>query len=498
MPVNYRSTDYQGGMAGIGQTLASIPGKILEARSMQQGIEASKQSVEASKVDVEKERTMLRELDESIKYNKNINADAYRSAVKDVTATFGEDAAKTLTAPGGLEPSKYIAKLGQDLNKLMKQNGYTDETKIRDFMYSATGQAETAQPFIESQRVSNQEQQRQGLLGGGQSNLTGPTKEAEPGLNDLSNLLSGGDSPASATPTSAASAPSSNLAGGLESSLDPDFFDGLPANIATQIKDELRLSADPGAALTSAMKAKTSFMAAERKLKEEKMKADEAAKRASDLQKQQDDAAMERVRENNKADAASAATTAQNAYTQRTYAMKQPQIDAVTAFDNGLVQLETVSNLMDKKFVGQIDGRVGSVKQKFGMLGDQEAMFRSAIATFENELLKLRSGAAVTESEYERFRKEVANTNVPVDQFVATLKANVTALKNKKSVYLTNLKKAGVDIAGFENDLTPVNTNPGSADASSVIPKVTGASDYNSIPSGSQYYDPNGNLRTKP
>jgi hypothetical protein len=178
--------------------------------------------------------------------------------------------------------------------------------------------------------------------------------------------------------------------------------------------------------------------------------------------------------------------------------MKQPQIDAVTAFDNGLVQLETVSNLMDKKFVGQIDGRVGSVKQKFGMLGDQEAMFRSAIATFENELLKLRSGAAVTESEYERFRKEVANTNVPVDQFVATLKANVTALKNKKSVYLTNLKKAGVDIAGFENDLTPVNTNPGSADASSVIPKVTGASDYNSIPSGSQYYDPNGNLRTKP
>lgn len=178
-----------------------------------------------------------------------------------------------------------------------------------------------------------------------------------------------------------------------------------------------------------------------------------------ELEKMGNDSA-ERIARINAA-ARAADTAAKNAYTERTFAMKPNQIENVNSYDVAINQLNAVKNLSDEKFVGQAKGRVGSFNQWLGTLGDEEATFRSAIAEFENELLKLRSGAAVTENEYKRFKKEVANTNVSPDQFLATLNRNIISLQNKKSIYLTGLKKAKYDIGEFESDIIPVENYEG-------------------------------------
>lgn len=60
---------------------------------------------------------------------------------------------------------------------------------------------------------------------------------------------------------------------------------------------------------------------------------------------------------------------------------------------------------------GPITGRLQSIGQKFGVASGDFTQMKQKIATVNNAMLKLRSGAAVTESEYQRFLQEMPTAN---------------------------------------------------------------------------------------
>jgi len=60
---------------------------------------------------------------------------------------------------------------------------------------------------------------------------------------------------------------------------------------------------------------------------------------------------------------------------------------------------------------GPVSGRLQSLGAKVGLASDNFVNLQQKMQTAENIMLKLRSGAAVTESEYQRFKKEFPRTS---------------------------------------------------------------------------------------
>jgi hypothetical protein len=74
------------------------------------------------------------------------------------------------------------------------------------------------------------------------------------------------------------------------------------------------------------------------------------------------------------------------------------------------------------EWVGPIEGRKGTVKEKLGGMGENEALFRSRVAQLQNSLIYLMSGKQINESEYERLKKQIPEINLPNTVFEARMK----------------------------------------------------------------------------
>jgi hypothetical protein len=155
---------------------------------------------------------------------------------------------------------------------------------------------------------------------------------------------------------------------------------------------------------------------------------------------------------NNQAAAEREAKDRADAYNKRTNKLKTPDRKALNEIDLSIIDLEGIGNLFDKDFVGQVSGRVGSMKNLLGLLGSDEKTFRSKYEGFKNNLLKIRSGAAVTNNELTRIVKELPSLTDSPKQFVAAFNKQLTALKNAKWSYLNSLAKGGMDLEGWEAD----------------------------------------------
>lgn len=88
---------------------------------------------------------------------------------------------------------------------------------------------------------------------------------------------------------------------------------------------------------------------------------------------------------------------------------------------------------------GPVAGRRQAVGAKVGLSGDGFVTVQQKLQTAQNIMLKLRSGAAVTESEYERFLKEYPTPNDPPEVFRRkmdnTLAYAETLMDEKLSIY---------------------------------------------------------------
>jgi hypothetical protein len=144
--------------------------------------------------------------------------------------------------------------------------------------------------------------------------------------------------------------------------------------------------------------------------------------------------------------------------------MTAGELENVTSADKGIARIEAILNKFDDKFVGAIEGRVGSFKERLGLIGMDEGEFRGTMLAHINQNLKDFSGTAVSAQEFARILNEAGNFSQPADVFVAKLKAQLDKLKREKELYLKNLEERGnvrVDAgvkgkpAGSSTEFTP-------------------------------------------
>jgi hypothetical protein len=98
--------------------------------------------------------------------------------------------------------------------------------------------------------------------------------------------------------------------------------------------------------------------------------------------------------------------------------------------------INDIEKNFDEGFVGPIAGRIGEAKSVTVGNSPKEASFRAAVSSLKNQLLKLRSGAAVTDQEFERILSELPTENDPTENFKQKLrqtKENVDLLKTTRT-----------------------------------------------------------------
>ena len=127
-------------------------------------------------------------------------------------------------------------------------------------------------------------------------------------------------------------------------------------------------------------------------------------------------------------------------------AVEPPKSEAQTRITAGdrdfLTQAEGLSKIIsdiesgyDESYVGPIQGRVGGIQSVTTGNTPEEASFRASVSSLKNQLLKMRSGAAVTPSEFDRILTELPNESDPEENFLAKLqktKENINLLKTTR------------------------------------------------------------------
>lgn len=105
----------------------------------------------------------------------------------------------------------------------------------------------------------------------------------------------------------------------------------------------------------------------------------------------------------------------------------RPNLPAETAtqigdFNTLASQLQTVKDTYNSSFVGPINSRTGEVKQLTGLGASPErATFYANVNSIRNQLLYLKSGKQINETEYERLIKELPNERLSSADFKAKL-----------------------------------------------------------------------------
>lgn len=93
---------------------------------------------------------------------------------------------------------------------------------------------------------------------------------------------------------------------------------------------------------------------------------------------------------------------------------------------------------------------VGQTLQNIMAKSDKDrAAFESTIKNFSNELLKARSGAAVTEPEYNRFLAEIGDLNQTADSWYAKVNEMHALLTSRYNQKLEDYGTANLDVSKF-------------------------------------------------
>jgi len=87
------------------------------------------------------------------------------------------------------------------------------------------------------------------------------------------------------------------------------------------------------------------------------------------------------------------------------------QLESLSDAAQIIKTLEEAQGIAPKVNTGAVSGRLQSAGQYLGTSGENFNQFKQKLATANNIMLKLRSGAAVTESEYNRFLQEMPTAN---------------------------------------------------------------------------------------
>lgn len=112
--------------------------------------------------------------------------------------------------------------------------------------------------------------------------------------------------------------------------------------------------------------------------------------------------------------------------------------DKAEAISSTFGLLDTIEKNFDPAWVGPVAGRLTSASTMTDIMNSQQkSVFASALSSLFNELLKLRSGAAVTESELARLQQEMPTLNMPPQTFMARMGLFRNLLELKRDAWMS-------------------------------------------------------------
>lgn len=179
-------------------------------------------------------------------------------------------------------------------------------------------------------------------------------------------------------------------------------------------------------------------------------------------------------------------------YSERTFALKPAQIENLISYDDAESQINTVKNLYDESYTGFVKGRFGSIKDFFGALPEKEAAFRSAKQKFDNAMIKLQAGGAVTAQEAERMIKELGDFTKGPEQFNAILDRTLSTIGNSRSIYINGLKKSRYNVGDWDNEVRPIDLTGGTNKQNTPKPAVQSIDNNTKVINGVTFRKVNG------
>lgn len=117
---------------------------------------------------------------------------------------------------------------------------------------------------------------------------------------------------------------------------------------------------------------------------------------------------------------------------------------------------DDVTDLFDPSYTGQFEGRWGAIKQWAGQTGQREVVFRRVVQDMKDQLLRARSGAAITQQEYERLSGLVPNVTDADTVFQAKLLGFRRALDQAKQARLQTATTSRGQLRGEQPGVTPL------------------------------------------
>jgi hypothetical protein len=107
------------------------------------------------------------------------------------------------------------------------------------------------------------------------------------------------------------------------------------------------------------------------------------------------------------------------------------QTEELAAMQSSLDTLDFIEQKLNDEFVGPVRGGMQAyAMEKAGGMSEQEIDFRAALASYENILTLLRSGAAVTASESVRLTRETPKATDRPEQLRGKLRTARQILQN--------------------------------------------------------------------
>ena len=114
-----------------------------------------------------------------------------------------------------------------------------------------------------------------------------------------------------------------------------------------------------------------------------------------------------------------------------------------------LTQINRVREAYQPNYVGTVKGRLKGVQQATMGIPKAEASFRSNLAAIRNQILKLRSGGAVTDGEAQRMLEELPTVNDESAVFESKLDSFENTFRTLAETRRFNLSGLGVGLDGI-------------------------------------------------
>jgi|DEB0MinimDraft_3_1074331.scaffolds.fasta_scaffold02030_5 hypothetical protein len=111
--------------------------------------------------------------------------------------------------------------------------------------------------------------------------------------------------------------------------------------------------------------------------------------------------------------------------------------------------LDNLNNLYSSDFVGPARGRAGAFMETFGGITTDEAKFRASNAALKNHMIKMITGAQMSEPESQRIREQIPEPHNPPEVWEARLQQTRKNAKFLADRRREVLKGSGIDVSGL-------------------------------------------------